>query len=210
MVIPMIVMVFRAHPPPLRAGRRRARGPSRATRPGAAPTPSSCSSAGCTRACSSRSPTPARSAPTGSSPCRWSPNAEEQERITKAWEDLDIPVELRTVYSPYRELQRPIVKLHRRARRGDRRRLRHRRPARVRARPLVGAGAAQPERAAAPGPAAGPPEHHRHLGAVPPPGRRGRGGRTVDRLTSPSRGVTPHSLAGRARCREPSLQELFP
>ena len=37
-------------------------------------------------------------------------NAEEQERITKAWEDFDIPVELRTVYSPFRELQRPIVR----------------------------------------------------------------------------------------------------
>ena len=37
-------------------------------------------------------------------------NAEEQERITKAWRDFDIPVELRTVYSPFRELQRPIVK----------------------------------------------------------------------------------------------------
>ena len=37
-------------------------------------------------------------------------NAEEQERITTAWEDFDIPVELRTVYSPFRELQRPIVK----------------------------------------------------------------------------------------------------
>jgi amino acid transporter len=37
-------------------------------------------------------------------------NAEEQERITKAWEDFDIPIELRTVYSPFRELQRPIVR----------------------------------------------------------------------------------------------------
>jgi hypothetical protein len=37
-------------------------------------------------------------------------NAEEQEKITKAWEDFDIPVELHTVYSPFRELQRPIVR----------------------------------------------------------------------------------------------------
>ena len=36
-------------------------------------------------------------------------NAEEQERITKAWEEFEIPVELRTVYSPFRELQRPIM-----------------------------------------------------------------------------------------------------
>ena len=37
-------------------------------------------------------------------------NAEEQERITAAWEKHGIPVELRTVYSPFRELQRPIVR----------------------------------------------------------------------------------------------------
>ena len=136
-------------------------------------------------------------------------NAEEQERITTAWEDFDIPVELRTLYSPYRELQRPIVQVHRRARRGDRRRLRHRRPARVRARPLVGAGAAQPERPAAAGPAAGPAEHHRHVGAVPP--RGAARSRWSDPPIDLSVGrVTPHGLAGRARCREPSLQELFP
>ena len=34
---------------------------------------------------------------------------EEQERITKQWEDHQIPVELRELYSPYRELSRPIL-----------------------------------------------------------------------------------------------------
>jgi len=37
-------------------------------------------------------------------------NAEEQERITAAWERFQVPIELRTVYSPYRELQRPILR----------------------------------------------------------------------------------------------------
>jgi len=37
-------------------------------------------------------------------------NAEEQERITDAWERHKIPVELRTLYSPFRELQRPILR----------------------------------------------------------------------------------------------------
>ena len=37
-------------------------------------------------------------------------NAEEQERITSAWEEFEVPIELRTVYSPYRELQRPILR----------------------------------------------------------------------------------------------------
>jgi amino acid transporter len=37
-------------------------------------------------------------------------NAEEQERIVGEWERRDIPVELRTVYSPYRELQRSVMR----------------------------------------------------------------------------------------------------
>lgn len=34
---------------------------------------------------------------------------EEQDRITAQWEEHEIPVELRTLYSPYRELSRPIM-----------------------------------------------------------------------------------------------------
>jgi len=34
---------------------------------------------------------------------------EDQERITQQWEDHQIPVELRVLYSPYRELTRPIL-----------------------------------------------------------------------------------------------------
>ncbi len=37
-------------------------------------------------------------------------NAEQQEAITADWEDFEIPVELRTLYSPYRELSRPIMR----------------------------------------------------------------------------------------------------
>ncbi|MBV9952285.1 MAG: APC family permease [Acidimicrobiia bacterium] len=37
-------------------------------------------------------------------------NAEEQERIVGEWEKREIPVELRTVYSPYRELQRSVMR----------------------------------------------------------------------------------------------------
>jgi len=36
-------------------------------------------------------------------------NPEEQDRITEAWERHQIPVELQTLYSPYRELSRPIM-----------------------------------------------------------------------------------------------------
>lgn len=35
---------------------------------------------------------------------------EEQERITQQWEEHQIPVELQTLYSPYRELSRPILR----------------------------------------------------------------------------------------------------
>jgi hypothetical protein len=36
-------------------------------------------------------------------------DADEQAAITKAWAEHDIPVELHTIYSPYRELTRPIL-----------------------------------------------------------------------------------------------------
>ncbi len=36
-------------------------------------------------------------------------NPEEQDRITAQWDEHQIPVELRTLYSPYRELSRPIL-----------------------------------------------------------------------------------------------------
>ena len=37
-------------------------------------------------------------------------NPDEQDRITRQWEDYAIPVELQTLYSPYRELSRPILR----------------------------------------------------------------------------------------------------
>ena len=37
-------------------------------------------------------------------------SAEQQEAITTDWEAFEIPVELRTLYSPYRELSRPIMR----------------------------------------------------------------------------------------------------
>ena len=37
-------------------------------------------------------------------------NAEEQEQITRQWDAHQIPVELQTLYSPYRELSRPILR----------------------------------------------------------------------------------------------------
>jgi hypothetical protein len=34
---------------------------------------------------------------------------EQQERITQQWEEFGIPVELRAIYSPYRELAQPVM-----------------------------------------------------------------------------------------------------
>ena len=36
-------------------------------------------------------------------------NDEQQEALQDQWEEFDIPVELRTVYSPYRELSGPVL-----------------------------------------------------------------------------------------------------
>jgi len=36
-------------------------------------------------------------------------DAAEQEELTKAWDEHNIPVELHTIYSPYRELTRPVL-----------------------------------------------------------------------------------------------------
>jgi hypothetical protein len=37
-------------------------------------------------------------------------DADQHDAITRAWADHDVPVELRTLYSPYRELSRPIMR----------------------------------------------------------------------------------------------------
>ena len=36
-------------------------------------------------------------------------DAEEQERLAKAWADYDMPIELHTISSPYRDLTRPVL-----------------------------------------------------------------------------------------------------
>ena len=33
----------------------------------------------------------------------------EQEELTRSWDEHNIPVELHTIYSPYRELTRPVI-----------------------------------------------------------------------------------------------------
>ena len=38
-------------------------------------------------------------------------SAEEEERIVDAWEQFELPVELRTIFSPYRDLTGPVLQV---------------------------------------------------------------------------------------------------
>ncbi len=91
-------------------------------------------------------------------------DAEEQDELTRQWDDFNLPIELHTISSPYRELTQPVLVLPRRARRGEPRRHDHRGHPRVRHRVedqlLHNQSALRPE-----GAAALPPEHRRDLGA---------------------------------------------
>ena len=76
--------------------------------------------------------------------------------LVREWENRAIPVPLKVLESPYREITRPVLDYVKRLRDEAPARRRHGVHPRVRRRPLVGAAAAQPERAAAQSPAAVP------------------------------------------------------
>ena len=109
----------------------------------------SCSSASCTsRRCGrSRTPAPRGRRRSRRSPCGSTP--EETQRLLDDWEARGLPVPLRALDSPYREVTRPIVDYVRGIRRESPRDLVDRLHPRVRRRALVGADPAQPERPAA-------------------------------------------------------------
>ncbi len=93
---------------------------------------------------------------------------EEQERIEKVWAERHIDVPLEIVHSPYRELSRPVMRFI------DELDARYENDIVTVVIPefvvtvVVGSSAAQPERAAAQGPAAVPQGDRRDLGPVPP------------------------------------------
>ena len=98
------------------------------------------------------------------------------------------PVPLKVLDSPYREITRPVIDYVRGIRRDEPARRRHGLHPRVRRRPLVGAAAAQPERAAAQGPAAVHPGRdgdQRAVAAARRP-RRPCGGTTPDQRPATS------------------------
>ena len=144
-------------------GRRRRRGHDAARR-------------GCTRSCWSPSctsrrcgrwPTPGRPGPSMLEAVTVDVDPDEHRGAAGAsGTRRGIPVPLKVLDSPYREITRPIVDYVTQIRAGNPRDVVDGLHPRVRRRPLVGAAAAQPERAAAQGPAAVHPGRHGRLGAV--------------------------------------------
>ena len=90
----------------------------------------------------------------------------DTKRLVRDWQRRKLPVALKVVESPYREITRPVLDYVKRIRVGQPARRRHRLHPRVRRRALVGADPAQPERAAAQGSAAVPARGHGHERAV--------------------------------------------
>ncbi len=88
-------------------------------------------------------------------------------RLKEEWERAGIPVPLTVVASPYREITRPVMGVRQAAAPGKPPRHRHRVYPGVRAGALVGAVAAQPERAAAEVPAAAAARRGRGQRALP-------------------------------------------
>ena len=90
----------------------------------------------------------------------------ETRALVHKWEDSDISVPLKVIASPYREITRPGTRVRQAGQQGITAHGRHGVHPGIRRRPLVGAGAAQPERAAAQGPALVRAERDGDIGSV--------------------------------------------
>ena len=90
----------------------------------------------------------------------------DTRKLVAKWEDSDITVPLKVIASPYREITRPVARLREADPPGITARRGHGVHPRVRRRSLVGADPAQPERAAAQGPAAVRAERDGDVGSV--------------------------------------------
>ncbi len=125
---------------------------------------------------------------------------EDTARCSGEWDALELPVPLKALDSPYREVTRPIVQYVRDLRRESPRDLRRRLHPGVRGRPLVGAAAAQPVGAAPEGTAAVHAGGRGGQRAVPAQQLRGRRGP----LARSRRRVRP------AGCRRPQPRPAAP
>ena len=72
-------------------------------------TSSWCSSARCTGACIDAVSYAKSLAPERLIAVSVVTDAEEQDRLSKAWTDFEMPIELHTIVSPYRELTQPVL-----------------------------------------------------------------------------------------------------
>ena len=127
----------------------------------------SCWSPRCTSRRCVRWPTPRPRAPTRSRP---SPSTSTRTRPTSCWRPgtpQSIPVPLKVLASPYREITKPVLDYVRALRRKSPRDVVTVYIPEYVVGPLVGADPAQPERAAAEGAAAVHPWRHGDVGALP-------------------------------------------
>ncbi len=158
-LIPIDRGVLPVDPAALRPGRAGHPSARRLPVAAATATPSSCWSARCTAACSTPSPTPGPWRPIASSPCPSSTTTSSRSASRRSVGAAS------TSPSSSARCTRPTAScprrcsVHRRPRQGVARRHRHRRRSRVRAQPLVGAVAAQPERPRAASTATDATEH---------------------------------------------------
>lgn len=106
-------------------------------------------------------------------------DSERTTRLVDEWDAMRIDVPLKMLYSPYREVIRPIVAYTSEIRRSNPRGVVAVYIPEYGRGPVVGAAAAQPDRPAAQGPAAVQPGRHGHLGALP--AARCRGGQAPHR-----------------------------
>ena len=207
MVVLFVLML--GHPHALRPGRATSCGVDEDDS-----TPQLLPSRGCTRSCSSPrctsrrcapSPTPGRPAPPCLEAITVDVDPDETKALQDEWDRRDIPVPLKALDSPYREITRPDHRLRQVAAHRQPARRRRRLHPRVRRSAVVGAGAAQPERAAAQGPPAVHPGRHgreRPVAAAPRPrARRTRLRRARRRLRPPRRVRRRRAPRRRARRR---------
>ena len=123
-------------------------------------------STACRSPSSRRSTTRSPPSTTRRSPCTSPSSAEESDELQQQWAEHSIPMPLVIIESPYRTFAQPRRAVHQAVPREARLLGRHRLPAAVHRRPLVGVAPAQPPRAAHREPAHAHPRRLDHARAV--------------------------------------------
>ena len=197
------------HPPPLRQRRRASSPPTRRTRSCRPGCTRSCWSPSCTSRRCGRWPSPRRPGPTCSRRSTSAPTPSRPTRCCGSGTSATSAYRSRCCYSPYREIVRPIVDYATQIRKANPRGVVAVYIPEYVVGPLVGAAAAQPDRAAAQGPAAVHARRDGHLGALPAAlladRPRARGARA-----DPGAGRRPAPRPGRLAGRRPTGPPVTP